>query len=350
MQFNWRTLFLLCLLTRSLRAADPSAEIASFSEFKKIDVKALIGGQILAERGAVMDFPRGITFQTCYVADRPAKATAELLPFWDATPHVAKLGVYQNVWFTQVDGKTFDRLILDPGKRPMKRLIERTRGATPERADIQLNFNEFALLQSCLNAAGADAPKDKDQSVEAVQHFWARLLKSRWEQFQGGGFEALPTCDASRSKFSVNSEVQSLLACEQNIVKRFEGLLTETPFQSKSSPPPKPTTYYWALSEVNKTANPSLGAVYVKAFPDHSKMIDVTFYSSGDYFTSMVFYEFWPVTMENRDYTLIWRMDMVSAPSLAFTKGVDMMVAGGIMLQEVKKVVRAFQQDAAKQH
>ena len=173
-------LFSLCLLTATLRAGDPVAEITSFSDFKKIDVKKLMDGEILAERGALMEFSRGISFQTCFVTACPAKVAVEFLPFWDATPH-AELGVYQNVCFPQVDDKTFERLVLDPKERSVERLIERTRQATPERAEIQLNFDEFALLQGCLNAT--DVPKDKDQPADAVQRFWAKLLKSRWEQF-----------------------------------------------------------------------------------------------------------------------------------------------------------------------
>jgi hypothetical protein len=42
---------------------------------------------------------------------------------------------------------------------------------------------------------------------------------------------------------------------------------------------------------------------------------------------------------------LVWRGDFVAAPMLAFARGVDRIVYGSILLQEVKKVVRCFQDD-----
>jgi len=339
----------LCVLAVSARAADPAAEITSFSEFKKIDVPSLVGGQIMAERGAPMNFPRGISVQTCFIADCPAKDAARFLPEWDASPH-PELKIYMLGFFKETDKTTFERLAFDPEKKPMRRLVERTLEANPDKADIQLSFNEFAQLQKCLTDAGIKGTSSTGKNeLEAAKRFWDGFLANRWQQFQQGGFEALSPYDASRAKYVVNSEIQSLLADEQKIVKRFEEFLVKTPFLSKSSPPPKPVINYWALSDVQGTANISMGAFYAEAFPDHWKMADVTYYASSDYFTSMVLYELWPVTVDGRESTLVWRLDMVSAPKLAFTKGVDQMVYGGVLLQEVKKVVRAFQKDAAKQ-
>ena len=41
----------------------------------------------------------------------------------------------------------------------------------------------------------------------------------------------------------------------------------------------------------------------------------------------------------------MWRGDFVAAPTLALAKGTDRIVYGAIMLQEIKKVVRCFQDD-----
>lgn len=344
--FLFLALFTGCLLSFTLKGADPVAEITSFSEFNSIDLKALADGKILAERGSVMEFERGIALQTCFIVHSPASDLVKFIPFWDATPH-PELGVYQNFCFEQTDEKNFEKLVFDTGKAPVKRLIERCMDANPDKTNLQMDFEEFAQLQSALNSAAKPSSGSSNDPVESLRRFWAHFLANRWQQFQKGGFDALSSYDISKSKFSSGEEIRSVLAEQPRISKRFEGLLAETPWK-KGGGWAKPVTYYWTFSDVNKTGNLNLGVIYSKAFTDHWQMIDMTYYTTGDYFASMVFYEIWPVQVDQKEAALVWRFDGVSAPSLAFLKGVDRMFASGIMLQESKKVIRALQQDAAK--
>src|SRR5947208_520275 len=52
-------------------AADPVAELASFSVFKNIDLAKLASGNVLAARGPTMNFPRGLAIESCYVVQAP---------------------------------------------------------------------------------------------------------------------------------------------------------------------------------------------------------------------------------------------------------------------------------------
>jgi hypothetical protein len=60
--------------------------------------------------------------------------------------------------------------------------------------------------------------------------------------------------------------------------------------------------------------------------------------------------EVWPIHLGEKPGALVWRGDFVATPTLAFTKGTDRIVYGAILLQEIKKVVRCFQDDSKAMH
>jgi len=50
----------------------------------------------------------------------------------------------------------------------------------------------------------------------------------------------------------------------------------------------------------------------------------------------------WPVTVNGKTETLVWRDDLVSAPNIAYLHGTERLASGMIMLQETKQGVEAF--------
>ena len=104
-------------------------------------------------------------------------------------------------------------------------------------------------------------------------------------------------------------------------------------------------TLYWTLFEANHHATLSLGAIYLLPRGDHYQIMDVQYYVSAKYFVAATLYEIWPIGLGEKLGALVWRGDFVAAPTLAFTKGTDRIVYGAILLQEIKKVVRCFQDD-----
>ena len=49
----------------SAQASDTLAGLKQFSDFSKIDIKRLLAGEILSQRGPLMKFPNGISAQLC---------------------------------------------------------------------------------------------------------------------------------------------------------------------------------------------------------------------------------------------------------------------------------------------
>jgi hypothetical protein len=50
----------------------------------------------------------------------------------------------------------------------------------------------------------------------------------------------------------------------------------------------------------------------------------------------------WPMTIDGKSGTLIWRADMVSTANVAYLHGTERLASGMLMLQDVKQAVDAF--------
>ena len=87
------------------------------------------------------------------------------------------------------------------------------------------------------------------------------------------------------------------------------------------------------------------GTVYLLPVNDHYQLADIGYYVSGNYYTSITLYEVWPIQSGDKTGSLVWRGDYFAAPTLAFTKGTERIAYGALMLQDIKKEIRFFQDD-----
>jgi len=103
---------------------------------------------------------------------------------------------------------------------------------------------------------------------------------------------------------------------------------------------------YWGLCDANHRGTLNLGAVYLLPLGDRFQLLDAEYYVSGSYYSFATLYQVWPIQVGNKSGALIWRGDFFAAPTLAFTRGAERLAYGAIMLQELKKAIRCFQNDA----
>jgi hypothetical protein len=87
--------------------------------------------------------------------------------------------------------------------------------------------------------------------------------------------------------------------------------------------------------------------VYLLPLGEHYQLLDAQYFVSGTYYTFVTLYEVWPSRIGDKQAAVVWRGDFIAAPTLAFTRGFERLAYGSIMLQEVKKAIRSFQ-DAVK--
>jgi hypothetical protein len=90
-----------------------------------------------------------------------------------------------------------------------------------------------------------------------------------------------------------------------------------------------------------------LDAFYARPVGDGYQTLDLGFYSSGGYYAVVTLEQLWPVQVDGRDATLIWRVDLVSAKAISELRGTERLGSGAAMMRDIQKTVRAFLRDAS---
>ena len=72
---------------------------------------------------------------------------------------------------------------------------------------------------------------------------------------------------------------------------------------------------------------------------------DILYYASGGYYVALALYQMWPVTVEGKASTLVWRGDMISSASLASLHGVERLGSESAMVKDISKAVTLFRRD-----
>src|SRR5262249_45671899 len=76
--------------------ADPVAEVASFSIFKKVELPKLAKGEVMTAHGVAMGFARGLEVESLYVLPFPVQKANDLQQRWNGAKH-SELKVYQHL-------------------------------------------------------------------------------------------------------------------------------------------------------------------------------------------------------------------------------------------------------------
>jgi hypothetical protein len=258
------------------------------------------------------------------------------LQVWDPLPHEAlKVFAYQAMHGPCV-GADFQTLSLKSSQGAIRWLLDKTLATTPDKSDLNLTRAEAQQLANC--AKSNPDPHD-------VSACWMELLRERATVFQREGFDGLLPYEANGTTVSPATQLREMLRQQPAVASRFATLLRQSGLLGGQDAESLTPTLYWTLFEANHRATLSLGAIYLLPQGDHYQLLDVQYYVSGKYYAAATLCEIWPIQVGEKSGALVWRGDFVAAPTLAFVKGTDRIVYGAILLQEIKKVVRCFQDD-----
>src|ERR1039457_3293483 len=111
--------------------------------------------------------------------------------------------------------------------------------------------------------------------------------------------------------------------------------------------------YYWSLFDANHRATFNLGAMYSQAINNRFQLLDVEYYVSGNYYAAATLYEIWPINNGEETGSIVWRGDFFAAPMLKYTKGIERIAYGAIMVHEIKNEISYFRDSLkikAKEH
>ena len=129
----------------------PLESLKRFSSFSHVDLGQLLDGEILAERGSLMEFPNGITAETCFAVPTSAEETAKRLRIWDPSPHeVLKVYAFQALHNPCKPGD-FQRLSFKSNQHSIQWLLEKTLTSTPDESELNLSRAEARELAGCVD-------------------------------------------------------------------------------------------------------------------------------------------------------------------------------------------------------
>jgi len=333
--FSLSLLLCLLLLLRipALAANDPLSELAAFSVFDKVDLADLAKSDVKTAKVPPMSNPRYLSVQSCYVAPGTPASQMEALRQWNPTKH-RELKIYLHSELPAAPGPaSFSKLKEAPDNGAVGALVSATEKMS---SDLQISREEAKKFSKDEKGNGA--------MPASVAAFWAELLSGRARSFSSGGSAAQPPYDHTGEAIRPGDELSGLLKQQDKIRKQFSGFIGETGIgRGAGSLPPES---YWELLEVDDQGVLTLGASYSRAGGTY-QAADVLYYASGGYYVALTLYQMWPVTVEGKPSTLVWRGDMISSASLASLHGVERLASESAMMKDITKAVTAFRRDTS---
>jgi hypothetical protein len=336
LKFFLMSFFVGCVAMVRFAAADPVENLKSFSEFRSVNLSRMLAGDIIGESGSLMEFPQGIVAQTCFVVPLTAAEAARRLQVWDPSRHEAPNVLAFNFVRAPCKAADFESLNLKPSHKALRWLLDKSLATTDSKSELNLTYSEARQLAECA--------KDNPDS-QGLNACWAKLLLKRATEFQRKGFDGVLPYEANGKTVSPAQQLRAMLSENPAVAREFAPLLQQCGVLGNKPTGTLTPFHYWGLCEANRHGTLNLGAVYLLPLGDHYQLLDVQYYVSGTYYTFVTLYEVWPIRVGEQSATLVWRGDFFAAPTLAFTKGVERLAYGVIMLQELKKAIRCFQDD-----
>ncbi len=324
----FRTFFLVLVLPAIVQAADPVTELAEFSVFGKIDLAELAKGGIKTATGAPMSTARYLSTQSCFVVPQPPAKVLAAMKRFDPTAQ-RELNVYLH---SELPGapsaSNFSKLNNPPGNSSVKALSAATTKMSPE---LQLS----------------QAEAQKFSPGQPVFAFWSELLGKRAAAFAAGGVASQPPYDHSGKALRPAAEFAGLVRQQGKVSRQFGGFLGATGLLGgKGSLSPE---LYWELLEVEDEGVLTLGASYQRATAGGgAQLADGLYYASGGYNVALTLYQLWPVAIDGRPSTLVWRGDFISADSLGDLHGIERLASESAMRKDILKAVTIFQRNSSQ--
>ena len=332
-----RTPLLICLIasfTSNLRAADPVAELASFSVFDKVDLAALSSGDPLVAHGPPMS-GRYISAQSCFVVSAPPLRVAEAMHNWNPARHSElRISIHSDLP-SSPKSANFSRLSNPPDTGAVRYLVSTTqKGST----DLQISKEEAKKLSTASAGTGLmPAP---------VAAFWSEILSNRARAFSAGGSAAQPSYDYTGQAVRPADELTGLIRQQDKVRKQFAGFIESTGI-GRGSGSIKPELF-WELLTADEQGVLTLGASYRRSGPNGTfQAADALYYASGGYYAGLTLYQMWPVEAGGRPSTLVWRGDFISSPTVASLHGIERVASESSMMRDISKAVSAFRRDTA---
>jgi len=329
--------FLLALGVSLLIAAPLRADLNSdlaFTAFSNVDVNAMAGGKVLQARGPLLDFQRGISAQSLYILNATPTQVQDKLVRWNPATHPElEVWIHQDLPAkpTVADFKGLGSL---PDNGSVNYLINTTAKLDPSNPALQVDKNEAQLITK-LQAQKLD-------KKALFVSFWSQVLAGRVDLFLNGKLES-ESYSVSGGDIRSMDEIKSLIRSDTKVYQDFHSLFSQTPLYSSTKI--APTSLYYDCFDIQGYGSLGTGAVYQAADGAAIQSFDVEYFANSSIYATIELEKLWPITVNGKTETLIWRQDLVSTPNVSYLHGIERLASSMLMLQEVKKAVDAFRSE-----
>jgi hypothetical protein len=313
-------------------SADPLSELSGFSIFDKIDLAQLAKSDGKTAHGPPMSNPRFLSVQSIYVLPGAPAPHLEAMRDWNPSEHHEPKVFLHGDISGAISESTFARIKSAPDNGPVRTLVNATAKMGNE---LQLSREEAARWKggnAALSAAGGD--------------FWMGVLAGRGRAFISGGTSAEAPYDHAGPAVRAGEELNGLLREQSKIRKQFAGVLDNTGI-GRGAGSLKPDLY-WELLNADNVAVATLGAFYSRNAEGAVQAADTFYYSSGGYYVTLTLHQMWPVEIDGKPHTLVWRGDMVSSAALADLHGVEKLGSESAMMKDIAKSIARFRKERAR--
>jgi hypothetical protein len=310
--------------------ADINSDLA-FTAFHNVDLDSLAGGTVLQARGSLLTFPRGISSQALYVIDAlPADVQSKLI-HWNPASH-PELKVWLHKSLSPVPTLSdFADIGNLPDNKSVQFQLDATAKMDPSNPGLQVSKAEA-------DAIAAAAAQERDPRA-LFPKAWGPVLVGRINDFLSGR-GAADSDMAQGGDIHPLSDVKSLLHADIKVYGAYQRLLNQTPARSLAAAPGAktlpPADLYCDIFDVEGSAAMGTGAIYQAPAGGAIQSADIEYYTNYGVYTTIELEELWPVVINGKNETLVWRDDLVSAPNIAYLHGTERLASGMVMLQEVK--------------
>ena len=337
--FRASALILMAALAVTPLRADLNADLA-FTAFQNVDVNSLASGTVLQARGPLTTFPRGITSQSLYIIDAQPADIASKLIHWNPAGHPdLKVWLHKSGLTQQPTPANFSDLGSLPDNSSVQFQIDATAKFNPDSTTLQVSKEEGQLIT-------ATAAQEKDPKALYLK-VWSQILARRVTDFFAGRGAAASDV-APGGEIHPVSDVKNLLHADIKVYGQYQRLLNTTPLKALaggSGAKANPADIYCDVFDVEGSAAVGTGAIFQGATGTSLQSADIEFYTNYGVYCTVELEELWPITVNGKAQTLVWRDDLVSAPNIAYLHGVDRLGASMIMLQETKEGVEDFRSE-----
>ncbi len=326
---------LIPLLGQTSLRADAVSEMAAFSVFDKVDLTELAKSEVKTAHGPPMSEPRFLSVQSCYVAPGTPSQQLDGIRQWSPLKHRELKVFLQGDVRGPVNPSTFAKLRNAPDNGSVKALVSATAKMS---SDLQISREEAKKFSGEKAGDGGSIPA-------SMVDFWSNLLSNRVRLFSSGGAAAQPAYDHAGESVQAGREFAGLLKEQDKIRRRFSGFLGQT---GVSHGPGVSPELYWNLADVDDQGVLTLGAFYTHSGGEGtSQAAEVLYYASGGYYVALTLYQMWPVTVNGKASTLVWRGDMISSAMLASLHGVERLASESAMMKDITRTVTLFRHDTS---